>query len=355
MRRGFLAWSKTEIPRTVFDMRVAQTQAAMATDGMEALLVYTNHTRPAAVSWLTGFVPYWSECMLFLPRDGRPTLAAALSKRVHEWIAQTSWIEGIVGAPQLGRAIAKLCVPNFSGSRIGVLEYDLLPTGIAQDLSAAGITNLVDATGLFERLRISADGTEIALSTRAAQIARDALAKVPEHRGDITAAVAAVEGAARWLGAEEVYVAVATEMREYPSYYRARGLGTMAGETFGVRLTVAYKGHWVRMSRTVTANKHVADAVQRATERFADAAVRLPDLTGLMAASSWLIEGTTRALPLEPVAESWGTGTPSQPLEGKVVTVNATFNIDGLPIRVVAPVLVGSGARPGALLATPVV
>jgi hypothetical protein len=143
-------------------------------------------------------------------------------------------------------------------------------------------------------------------------------------------------------------------MREYPSYYRPLGLGTTTGETLGVRLTVAYKGQWVRMSRTVTTDKHVADAVRRATERFADAAARLPDLTTLMSASSWLIEGTTRALPLEPLAESWGTGIPSQRLEGKIVTVNATFNIDGLPIRVVAPVLVGTGARPGAVLATPV-
>jgi hypothetical protein len=353
MRRGLLAWSKTEIPRTVFDMRIAQTQAAMAADGVEALLVYTNHTRPAAVSWLTGFVPYWSECMLFLPGNGRPTLAAALSKRVHEWIAQTSWIEGIVAAPRLGTEIAKLCVPNFAGRRIGVLEYDTLPTRIAQDLAAGGVTNVVDATALFERLRLAADGTEIALATHAAQIARDALAKAPEHPGEVAAAVAAVENAARWQGAEEVYVAVATDLREYPAYYRAHGLGTMTGETYGVRLTVAYKGHWVRMSRILSADEHVSGAVHRATERFADAAVRLPDLAGLMTASSWMIEGTTASLPLQPLAESWGTGVPSQPLDGKAVTVSATFNVDGLPLRVVAPVLVGTAGRPGALLAAP--
>jgi hypothetical protein len=353
MRRGLLSWSKIEIPRTVFDMRIAQTQAAMAPDGIEVLLAYTNHTRPAAVSWLTGFVPYWSECLLFLPRDGRPTLAAALSKRVHEWIAQTSWIEGIVGAPRLGREIAKLCVPNYAGTRIGVLEYDALPTQIADDLTEGGVTGLIDATALLDRVRTVADGTEIALATHAAQIARDALTKLPERPGDITGAVAAVEGAARWGGAEEVYVAVATDLREYPAYYRAPGLGTRAGDTFGVRLTVAYKGHWVRMSRIVSGDRHLADSIRRATERFADAVVRLPDLGNLMSASSWLIEGTTRSSPLEPLAESWGTGIPTQPLTGKVVTVSATFSVDGNPIRVVAPVIVGTEDRPGALLANP--
>lgn len=351
MRRGLLSWSKTEIPNTVFDMRVAQTQAAMATDGIDALLVYTNHTRPAAASWLTGFIPYWSECMLFLPRAGRPTLAAALSKRVHEWIAQTSWIEGIVAAPRLGREIAKLCVPKFSGKRIGVLEYDALPTRIADDLAEAGVTDLVDATAMFERLRATADGTEIALAARAAQIARDALAAVPEGTDDVGTVVAAVEGAARRDGAEEVYVAVATGAREYPAYYRAQGAGVVAGDTLGIRLTVAYKGHWVRMSRTVTKALHAADAVRRAGELFADAVVRLPDLSALMNASSWLIEGTIRSLPLEPLAASRSAGIPVQTLDGKVVTVSATFDVDGHAVRVVAPVLVGTGHRPGAPLA----
>jgi Xaa-Pro aminopeptidase len=353
VRRGLLSWSKVEIPRTVFDMRIAQTQAAMATDGLDVLLVYTNHTRPAAVSWLTGFVPYWSECLLFVPRSGRPTLAAALSKRVHEWIAQTSWIEGIVAAPRLGREIAKLCVPNYAGGKIGVLEFDALATQISQDLADGGVTGLVDATAMFDRLRMFADGTEIALAGQAARIARDALAKLPERPGDITGAVAAVEGAARWGGAEEVYVAVATDLREYPAFYRAPSLGTMAGPTFGIRLTVAYKGHWVRMSRIVSSNRHITDAVRRAVERFAEAVVRLPDLTTLRNAASWLIEGTTRSSPLEPLAECWGTGIPTQPLEGKIVTVSATFNLDGFPIRVVAPVIVGMDERPGSLLAKP--
>jgi Xaa-Pro aminopeptidase len=353
MRRGLLSWSKTEIPHSVFDMRVAQTQAAMATDGIEALLIYVNHTRPAAASWLTGFIPYWSECMLFLPRVGRPTLAAALSKRVHQWIAQTSWIEGIVAAPRLGREIGKLCVASGSGKRTGVLEYDALPTRIADDLTEAGVTDLVDATAMFERLRSSADATEIALAAHAGQIARGALAAIPDGLAGVDDVVAAVEGAARRGGAEEVYVAVASGAREYPSYYRAQGGGGAAGESLGVRLTVAYKGYWVRLSRTLTKSRDAAEAVRRAGERFAEAIARLPDTGSLMNASSWLIEGTTRSLPLEPLAASSGAALPVQTLEGKVVTVTATFDVDGHLVRVVAPVLVGSGRRPGALLAIP--
>src|SRR5712692_2207866 len=68
MRRGLIARSETELPDAVFDARLERLRAAMRE--LDALLVYTNNTRPAAVSWLTGFIPYWSEAMLVVPRDG---------------------------------------------------------------------------------------------------------------------------------------------------------------------------------------------------------------------------------------------------------------------------------------------
>src|SRR5262249_25685022 len=68
MRRGLIAHSKVELPDAAFDARQARLRAAMA--GLDALLVYTNNTRPAGVSWLVGFIPYWSEAMLVLPRSG---------------------------------------------------------------------------------------------------------------------------------------------------------------------------------------------------------------------------------------------------------------------------------------------
>jgi len=59
MRRGLIARSRVELPDAVFDARLVRLRAAMG--GLDALLVYTNNTRPAAVSWLVGFIPYWSE------------------------------------------------------------------------------------------------------------------------------------------------------------------------------------------------------------------------------------------------------------------------------------------------------
>ena len=67
MRRGLISRSVDELPDAVLETRLKRVRAAMRTDGLDALVIYTNNTRPAGVSWLTGFVPYWSEALLVVP------------------------------------------------------------------------------------------------------------------------------------------------------------------------------------------------------------------------------------------------------------------------------------------------
>jgi hypothetical protein len=59
MRRGLISRSPAELPDAVLDARLARVRTAMGEAPLDALLLYTNNTRPAGVSWLTGFVPYW--------------------------------------------------------------------------------------------------------------------------------------------------------------------------------------------------------------------------------------------------------------------------------------------------------
>ncbi len=71
MRRGLIARSPVELPDAVFDARLDRVRAAMREAKLDALVIYTNNTRTAGVSWLVGFVPYWSEALLVVPRDER--------------------------------------------------------------------------------------------------------------------------------------------------------------------------------------------------------------------------------------------------------------------------------------------
>src|SRR5260221_1561129 len=106
MRRGLISHSRAELPDAILDARVARVREAMGAAGREKLLVYTNKTRRAGVSWLTGFVPYWAEALLVVSRDRGPVLVAALSHRVKRWIERTSRVAEVMHSPRIGFAAA---------------------------------------------------------------------------------------------------------------------------------------------------------------------------------------------------------------------------------------------------------
>src|SRR6184192_4243030 len=205
MRRGLISYSKAEMPDAILEARIARVRAAMCVAGLDKLLLYTNNTRPAGVSWLTGFVPYWSEALLVLCRHSAPVLVAALSYRVKAWIEATSRIAEVMHSPRIGFAAAEM----------------------------------------IAALRPPADPTEIALATKAAAIAQRALAQgLP--RANLGEIIAAVEAQARGDGAEEIYVAAAPDLRRDRRLRRIEG-DTALGETFALRASVAYKGTWIRV------------------------------------------------------------------------------------------------------------
>jgi hypothetical protein len=350
MRRGLIAWSKAELPEAVFAARAARTQAAMAKAGWDALLVYSNNTRPAGASWLCGFVPYWSEAMLVLPRGGDPYIVAALTKRVHPWIAATSRITKVVSAARLGLGAGKE-IAAAGGGTVGVADLDGLPAGVADDLRSTGL-RLDDATSAFAPLRGRADPAEVALGARAASIAHDALAcALPEH-DDAREAIAAVEGRARALAAEECYVAAA------PDLSRARRLARFEGEaplgpSYAIRATIAYKGVWVRAARTLFRDERRAGIALAAAERFAAAVAGLPGAQGFAGLPSWLVEGCRVAQPLEPLMGA-RIAEPRPPLPGALVSVQACIEHEGQPVVLGGLALVGASGEPAALLVPPV-
>src|SRR5215475_5038734 len=176
MRRGLMGWDEAELPKSVLEARLKLLQDAMAHLGLEALILYTNLVRPAAVCWLTGFTPYWIESLLLVPAKGRPMLATALSKRVAEWIKTTAWLDEIVNTPKPGTAIGQRVERLW---RVGVLEPDALPAGLSDDIVAsAPKAELVDASEAFTSARHPVDEAERRLIEKADALAVAALAQV---------------------------------------------------------------------------------------------------------------------------------------------------------------------------------
>ena len=338
MRRGLIARSQTELPDAVFDARLERLRAAMRE--LDALLVYTNNTRPAAVSWLTGFIPYWSEAMLVVPRNGLPVLVVALTFRVKPWIERTSRVAEVIHAPRVGTEAARLIAGRKADAAVGVVDFDHLPLGIADDLGEAGPQlAMSDASDLFAMVRAPADPAEIMLTARASSIAATALSQI-EPRSGANEIVAAVDENARRNGAEEVYVAMAPDLARDQRLLRVVGEPAL-GRRFSVRASVAYKGSWVRRVVTIDRDGAVSDHAEAA---FADAVARLPSDCALSQFSSFLVEGRRIAQPLEALMGS-GILAPRPPVAGAVVSVQARTKADGGPVLLGAPALVGASGE----------
>lgn len=347
MRRGLIARSPVELPDAVLDTRLDRVRAAMREAALDVLIVYTNNTRTAGVSWLVGFVPYWSEALLVVPREGAPYLVAALSFRVKSWIERVSRLGDVLHHPRVGLKAAQQITSQQKNAAVGIVDFDGMPVGIADDLreGAPGLT-LVDAGPLFAKLRAKADPADIALAIKAAEIAHRALAEV--HGETLNAMLARVERKARLLGAEEIYLAAAPDLARDARFVRIEG-ETDLGKTFALRATVAYKGSWVRLVRTM--GNDVLN--EQAAAQLAQAVAELPSDRGFASGfASWLVEGCRMAQPLEPLMGS-RMDSANPPSPGSLVSVQAALTLNGSTILTGAPALIGAQGEAASLLIDP--
>jgi len=346
MRRGLIDRSLTELPDAVFEARLRRVREAMLAAHCDALIVYTNNTRPAGVSWLAGFVPYWSEALLVVPRDAAPYLVAALSFRVKSWIERVSRIGEVLHTPRVGLKAAQQIATTSPNASVAIVDFDGLPAGIAADLHEGGPTlALGDAGAWFSRVRAKADPAEVALAVRAAAIAHSALNSAPSD-AKLNDMIAAAESTARNLGAEEIYLAAAPDLDRDCRFRRIEGQATR-GKNFALRASLAYKGAWVRLVRSFVD----ADIERKASIALAAAAAQLPGDSGFAGFRTWLVEGCRTAQPLEALCGS-SVSTPTQPLPGSLVSVQGVLAIDDQPIPVGAPALIGAAGESASLLST---
>ena len=264
MRRGLMAWDADEIPIPVLRERIARLQAAMAVAGQDALIVYTNFVRSAAVSYLTAFSPYWADGILLVPREGEPIFATTLSKRVGSWIQSVKPVGDLINSPSPGTVLGQRLAVNGGIQCLAILELDAFPAGLYSELTTAlpGV-EIVDGSDTFASARGAFDNVERMLLEIADAIAQAALGHLRiDTVTDVGKAVGTVEEYARLQGAEEIYTAIAPDLDSDRRFLRLSGNRPL-GRRFAVRATVAYKGTWVRRTKTWSQD----DADRRSLER----------------------------------------------------------------------------------------
>lgn len=351
MRRGLMGRVEAELPVAALEARLARLRDAMAKSGLDAFVAYTNNVRPSAVTHLTGFTPYWNDALLLVGQSGAPQFATALSKRVSEWIRTTDPVSEIVNTPKPGTAIGERLARDASARKIGVLEIDTLPAGLADELAAAApAAEWVDATALFAGLRRTPDDAERGLLARADRIA-DAALREAENVTAVDAATLAglIERCARLAGAEEAYIAVAPDLATDRRFNRL-SQSTPLGAQYAVRASVAYKGCWVRRARTFGGDTAKPDAwladaaasLQAGAPAGPQLAARVKDVPGA-ALVSWLAESCTGSYPLSAAGSSRSRDN-FAPTNGQFIVLTVELSLGGAPWIGAAPMIVGQGA-----------
>jgi hypothetical protein len=338
MRRGLMAWDENELPRGVLTERIAGLRSVMVGDRLDGFIFYTNFVQPSAVTYLTGFTPYLSDGLLLVPKSGAPVFATALSKRVANWISSTNPLSEIVNTPKPGGAIGS----RLDGCRrVGVLELDRLPGGLHDEIvGAAPSVELLDGSTGFATLRQRLDGAERGLIARADALAVAALAQVdPDHAADAGTAAGLVEKQARLLGAEEAYIALAPDLLADPRMIRV-AVSLPLADRFALRASIAYKGSWVRRTRTFAKDAAESRAVARADAWFeklvrsieagpsigGQITARIDELAGATI-SNWMAEKAIGSYPLQVIASSRSPERDGVPAGGFVVlTIELTID-----------------------------
>ncbi len=325
MRRGLMAWDASEVPVATIEARQDKLREAMRSGGLDAFIAYTNIARPAAVSWMSGFTPYWSEGIYCLPLKGTPVFATALSKRVAEWIGTVMAVGKVEPTPQpgvvIGKKLAELKIANA-----GILELDDLPAKQARALmESAPDTAFCDASKMFAPIRAEADASEIALIRKAAALASECIERTDPQAASVQDLVAPCELHARLSGAEEIFINVAPDLSADARLKRTDTASTLA-DTFALRLSVAYKAGWVRMTRSFARTSAGAtdfDRLQQVFDAFVpqsgnsiDAMLRQIFADNGATLKSWQLEQPRGGYPLAIVAGSevdntWSASAPS--------------------------------------------
>lgn len=248
MRHGLMLWRENELSQLNVLSRQNRLQSMMVQNNLDGMLFYTNHVRSAAVSYLTGFTPYWSDALLFIPALGQAVFMTALSKRVGTWIQSTSPTTEVAHSPHPG-TLAGEHIAHAGYKNIGVIEKDHMPGGLMEEINAAAQLNLIDSSALFATVRQEADDPELRLAETADKIAAEAFSYVPNDPVKISDVTAVLERAVRNAGAEECYIAIAPDLSQDIRLARLKGQ-TPLGDRFAVRLSVAYNGVWIRRTES---------------------------------------------------------------------------------------------------------
>ncbi|MEU3979139.1 Xaa-Pro peptidase family protein [Streptomyces sp. NPDC026672] len=255
-------------------LRHRKVRAAMAEEGLDALLAYGPGWRRENVRYFTDARLSGSSSFVLFPAEGGSaaftTRRADLPELARSgWVEHSAVLDAFDPAPLVGR------LRELRPRRVGVAHLELLPGMLAHALrTALPGTEFVSATALMDRVRLVKSDWELARMRRSAQVCAagwqafvDVLEPgLPEYR-----IVAEVEARIKELGAEDNFMLIASGKDEVRGMTAPSPRVLAAGDMVRTELTPQMDGYWLQICRSAVVGE--PNAGQRRSFELFDEAV----------------------------------------------------------------------------------
>lgn len=255
-------------------LRQGKVRAAMAAQGLDAVLAYAPAWRRENLRYLTDTSVGGAASFALLPIEAEPT---AYTTRVADLapLRRTGWVSDAqhIALPD-AQALAE-GLKESRARRIGVGHLELLPRGFERAIRiGAPEVDLVSATKLLDDARMVKSPWELDRMRTAARVSDAAWrAFVEALEPGITEydIVAEVESEIKRLGAEDNFMLIASGKDEVLGMTPPSRRRIEQGDMVRTELTPQTGGYWLQICRSVTVGPP-SEAQQRSFDLFHEAA-----------------------------------------------------------------------------------
>jgi len=246
--------------RPVFARRRARLAEAMATAGVDALILYGNAWQNDYLRYATDFGILEGQALALARQDGEVTLYLDSPLEAERAALECAGVE-VVHAPDLVVTV-ETALGRLRNQRIGGAPFRLLPRRIA---ARAKDLNLGDETSLLDRLLMGKVALEIDAMRRAARLADEGYAvfraAARPGRADYEL-IAEVEAFYRAHGVDDNFQIIGVGGPEVRGMAPPGGKRLKAGDLVTTELTPCVDGYYCQICRTLTVGP--ASEAQRA-------------------------------------------------------------------------------------------
>ncbi|MFI6344356.1 M24 family metallopeptidase [Streptomyces sp. NPDC050560] len=236
-------------------LRHAKVRAALADEGLDALLAYGPGWRRENVRYFTDARAEGSSSLVLFPAGpGAPVTAFSTRRGDLPVLSGRGWVDAAAEVDVFDPAPLVEALRALGTRRVGVAHAELLPAVLAAALERAlpGV-EFVSATTLMDRVRMVKSDWELARMRRSAAVCAagwEAFVDVlepglPEYR-----IVAEVEARIKLLGAEDNFMLIASGKDEVRGMTAPTPRVLEAGDMVRTELTPQMDGYWLQICRS---------------------------------------------------------------------------------------------------------